>query len=161
MLSVYDAQARKLGRELGKSVLVRDDKHIAEGVEVPQYYGYYAFRFEHIRPIKYSPTLSTGCEMLYTRKGENVSICEIVAFLLPKEFPKTYALLLKILGTEHEIVTRLNSSLLGTSQNLDLIKRTDPGKYIISEQIRKERLMPDCLNIRISNLDSPFSAKQL
>jgi hypothetical protein len=161
MLSVYDTQARKLVRELGKSVLVRDDQPIAEGLEVHQYHGYYPRVCGKRSYYTYSQLVSTGCEMIYTRKGENVAVCEIVAFLLPKEFPKTYAFLLKIHHTENEIVSRLNSSLFGISQNQDLITKTSPGKYIISEQVRKERILPDCLNIRISNLDSPLAVKQL
>lgn len=160
MSSFYDTQARDRVRELGKSVLVREPQSIAEGLEVPQYYGYYLLTFG-IKDYKYSPVFSTGCEMLYTRKGENVSVGEIVALHLPKDFPKTYAFLLKRYATEREIGSALNGSLLGSSQYQDLITRTDSGKYAISEEVRKERILPDCLNIQVRNLDSSFTVKQL
>jgi len=158
MPSEYDGQARKLLLELRKPVLVRDKLPIAEGLEVPQYYGYFLYRKP---PIQYVLVTSTALEMLYIEKGENTPVCEIVALLLPKEFPKTYAVLRQMHELERDLTQRFYRSLDNLTNQKSFVEKTGPGKYAILEEVRKKGIVPDCLKIQINNLDSPFTVKQL
>jgi len=139
MLSVYDAQARDLVRKFGNHVLVRDLQPAAQGLEVPQYHGY--FLSNGIHCASYVPVRCAGLEMLYTRSGADVPVCQIVSLLLPKEFPKTYAFLLETLGSEYEIGRRMSAGLNDLSRKRDLIEKTAPGRFVILEEARKKSII--------------------
>jgi hypothetical protein len=158
MPSVYDSQARELLVELGKPVLVRDDQTVAPNLDVRQYYGYFLYRKF---PLQYVLTTSMALEMLYIKKGENVPVCESVTFLLPEEFPKTYKFLRQMFGLEHTLEMRIFRSLDNLATQKSFVKKTGHGKYAILEEVRKKQILPDCLNIQVTNLDSSLAVKQL
>lgn len=143
MLSVYDTQATNLLRELhGKSVLVRDDQTVAPGLEVRQYYGYSLYTRS---PIQYVPSTSTALEMLYIKEGENIPVCEIVAFLLPTKFPKTYDFLMQK-DSERILSMRFYRTLANLTKQKSFVEKTGPGKYAIIEEVREKQILPDCLS---------------
>lgn len=159
MPSVYNTQARNKVQELhGKPVLVREPQPIAKGLEVPQYYSYLNCARP---PVKYVPMTSTALEMLYIKKGENASVGEIVRLFLSKEFPKTFDFLMQVCGVEYKLEKRFYGSLNNLEAQKHFVEKTGPGTYGILKEVRKNQIVPDCLNIQTSNLDSPLTVKQL
>jgi hypothetical protein len=139
MISVYEVEARKLAQEKRKPVLVRDVQPIAEGLEVPQYYGYFpGFK----SPLKYAVMTSTAFETLYTRKGENVPVCEIVTLLLPQEYPKTYAVLRASVEKEFALGSRFYNSLSKNAESHIFVEETGKAKFALIKEVREERFLP-------------------
>jgi len=146
----YDAEARALALKLGQRVLVRDDKQLYVGLEIPKYFGFYLFTHWKssellIKPMPICVLTSTGLEMLYTREGEGKEIQEILE-LLSRKYPKTYEHL-----QEEYKWPRRQSIKRGLKQNLNvmctrskLIEKSGAG-YKILDEVRRTRLIPDVL----------------
>lgn len=139
MLSVYEPEARRLMKELGQCVLVRDDKPIKRGLEVPQY-----CVFCRIRPLLYSPLACAGLETLYTREGENVEIATIVRQIIPSRYPKTFRYLLSKYSVDYVMIEYLRLSFVKISESSKLVEEMVQGsrRFKISDDVRKFRFLP-------------------
>jgi hypothetical protein len=147
MRSTYDSEARALTLELGQTVLVRDEKQLCAGSELPTYFFFYLQK--HARSGQYISICkkfvvltSSGLETLYTREGENKVILEIIG-IISNRYPCTHKFISRRLGPDYVMKYTLQSSFDAISQDSRLIEKT-ADKYRIPDEVRRTRLLPDC-----------------
>jgi len=148
-ISSYDFEGRALAMEIGQTVLVRDERQLCEGLEVPMFFYFFLFRHSGNKKIctsskSLSALTNAGLETLYTRKDEYIGILELAESIIPKNYPNTYEYIMKRKGSPCKIKNVLQYSFYAISEDSGLIEIND-DRCRIPREVRRTRIVPDVL----------------